>query len=96
MKLFVANLDYQVLEEDLEQAFRDSGYQPAKITLPQNRENPDLSRGFAFVEFYDSTEARKAMEDLHGQELLGRVIRVVEARPEERTRETPGARRGRR
>ena len=39
-------------------------------------------RGFAFVEFEEEADAREALDNLHGAELLGRALRVTVARPQ--------------
>ncbi|HXX35357.1 MAG TPA: RNA-binding protein, partial [Thermodesulfobacteriota bacterium] len=39
------------------------------------------SRGFGFVEMPDGNEARTAIANLNGKELLGRQLNVNEARP---------------
>ncbi len=41
------------------------------------------SRGFGFVEMPNDNEARAAIDALNGRELLGRAIKVNEARPRE-------------
>jgi RNA recognition motif-containing protein len=41
------------------------------------------SRGFAFVEMGSEAEAQKAIAELNGKELDGRVLTVNEARPRE-------------
>lgn len=41
------------------------------------------SRGFAFVEMADSTEADRAIEGLNGASVNGRSLNVNEARPRE-------------
>ncbi len=41
----------------------------------------DRSRGFGFVEMPSDDDARKAIEELNGQEFGGRTLTVNEARP---------------
>ena len=44
------------------------------------------SKGFAFVEMATKEEANAAIQKFNGQEVLGRVLKVNEARPLERRR----------
>ena len=41
------------------------------------------SKGFGFVTFSNVNEAAKAVEELHENELLGRVIQVRHSKPKE-------------
>jgi RNA recognition motif-containing protein len=40
------------------------------------------SRGFGFVEMGDDEAARRAINELNGQELDGRALKVAEAKPQ--------------
>ncbi len=81
MNLFVGNLSFQVTEAELQQAFSGLGQvTSAKIML--DRET-GRSRGFAFVDMPNDTEARNAIQALNGKDMKGRKINVNEARPKE-------------
>lgn len=79
MTIYVSNLSFNISEEQLSNAFTPFGLvNSAKIIIDKftNR-----SRGFAFVEMKDDSEAQKAIDGLHGQLLDGRALNVNEAKP---------------
>jgi len=82
MKLYVGNLSYDVTEEELKAAFQNYGT-ASEVKVITDRES-GRSKGFGFVEIPDDEQAKKAIEELNGQELNGRAMRVSEAkeRPE--------------
>jgi RNA recognition motif-containing protein len=77
--LYVGNLPHSTTEADLRSVFEVHGAVD-KVSIVTDRET-GRSRGFAFVEMTDSSEADKAMAALNGTELGGRVLTVNEARP---------------
>jgi RNA recognition motif-containing protein len=81
MNLFVGNLSFQASEDDLHRAFSSFG-QVASAKVMMDRET-GRSRGFAFVEMPNDTEARAAIQALNGKDMKGRNINVNEARPKE-------------
>ncbi len=90
MNIYVANLNYSVSSEQLQQLFEGYGeVTSAKVIL--DRET-GRSRGFGFVEMSNDSEAQNAIEKLHQSEHVGKVINVTEARP--RTENTGGGRGG--
>lgn len=81
MNIYVSNLGFNVQDEDLRQFFTPFGeVTSAKII---NDRETGRSRGFGFVEMSDNTAARKAITDLNGGTVEGRMIKVVEAKPKE-------------
>ncbi|QJB31742.1 RNA-binding protein [Chitinophaga oryzae] len=79
MNLYVSNLGFNFQTEELAILFMEYGaVSSAKVVADKftNR-----SKGFGFVEMPDQHEAEKAMNDLNGKEIDGRVISVTEARP---------------
>ena len=77
-KLFVANLDYSVIEIDLEELFSSYGsVQSARII--RDRET-GKSRGFAFVTMSSIEEAETARIALDGTNFKGRKLMINEAR----------------
>ncbi len=68
-RLFVGNLSYQTMENDLQDLMLD------KFT--------GKSRGFAFIEYSTAEEANKAVEMFHSKEFQGRQLTVNIARPRE-------------
>ena len=80
-RLFVGNLSYQTMENDLQEYFSQAGV-VTSVNLMLDKFT-GKSRGFAFIEFSTSEEANKAVEALNGAELDGRTITVNIARPRE-------------
>ncbi|MGM0595706.1 MAG: RNA recognition motif domain-containing protein [Myxococcota bacterium] len=82
MNIFVGNLSYDLTEDELSQAFEQYG-ELSSVKIITNRFN-GKSRGFGFVEFEDEESGQKAIDELNGQELKGRPLRVDKARPKRR------------
>ncbi len=82
MKLYVGNLPRVSSEDAVRAAFEQFG-QVASVKIILDRETRE-SRGFAFVDMPDTSEAQKAMEALNGQDFEGRRLTVNEAREPER------------
>ena len=80
-RLFVGNLAYQTMENDLQDYFSQAGA-VTSVHLMLDRAT-GKSRGFAFVEFATAEEASKAVEQFHNQEFQGRQLTVNVARPRE-------------
>ncbi|MCY4514306.1 MAG: RNA-binding protein [Candidatus Tectomicrobia bacterium] len=81
MEIFVGNLSYAATEEDVRRPFGRYGT-VERINIITDRET-GRSRGFCFVSMPDEEEAREAIEDLNGVELLGRTLAINQARPRE-------------
>ena len=77
--IFVGNLDFGATEESIRSLFQPYGA-IERVNLVTDRDT-GRSRGFAFVEMTDSTEADRAIEALNGTDLGGRALNVNEARP---------------
>jgi len=80
-RLFVGNLSYQTMENDLQDYFSQVGV-VTSVNLMLDKVT-GKSRGFAFVEFATGEEAGKAVEQLHNKEFQGRTLTVNVARPRE-------------
>lgn len=79
MNIYVANLSFDLQDEDLKKFFIPYGeVSSAKIIMDKTT---DRSRGFGFVEMADDTAARKAITELDGSTVQGRPIKVNEAKP---------------
>ena len=77
--IFVGNLDFHATEESLRSLFERYGtVNSARIMT--DRET-GRSRGFAFVEMANESEADQAIAALNGYTLDGRALNVNEARP---------------
>lgn len=79
MSIYVGNLSYEVVEDDLKQVFLEYGGVKS-IYLPFDREANRI-RGFAFVEMESDSEEATAIESLDGAEWMGRSLRVNKAKP---------------
>lgn len=77
--IFVGNLDFRATEESIRSLFEPYGA-VERVSVVTDRDT-GRSRGFAFVEMTDSTEADKAINALNGTSLGGRALNVNEARP---------------
>lgn len=81
MNIYVGNLPYKMSEEELEGLFAEFGsVKYAKIIIDRDS---GRSKGFGFVEMDNDGEAQAAIEQLNGEEIEGRNLRVNEARPRE-------------
>lgn len=77
--LYVGNLPHSTTEAELRNVFEAHG-PVEKVTLVTDRET-GRSRGFAFVEMTDASEADKAIAALNGTDLGGRPLTINEAKP---------------
>lgn len=76
-RLFVGNLDFGAMDQDLADLFGPFGaLVSAKVLTDRDTGRP---RGFGFVEFQTSGDANRAIEALDGQDFRGRSLRVNEA-----------------
>ena len=72
-KLYVGNLNYSVVNDELEVLFSDYG-EVKEVKIIEGK-------GFGFVEMDNQEEAERAREALNGSDYKGRNLRVDEARP---------------
>lgn len=86
MNIYVGNLPYNVVEEDLREIFEEYG-EVASVKIISDKLT-GRSKGFGFVEMDEDKEAKKAIEELNNAELSGRNIKVNESRP--KTNDTRG------
>ena len=88
-RLFVGNLPYQTMEQDIQELFSQAG-NVTSVNLMFDKFT-GKSRGFAFVELATAEEANKAVEMFNGKDMQGRALTVNIARPrEERPRGNAG------
>jgi RNA recognition motif-containing protein len=81
MRLFVANIAFTTTEDELERLFAPYG-SVDRVQIITDRDTGH-SRGFAFVEMPDATQAQAAIAGLNGTSLGGRPLTVNEARERE-------------
>jgi RNA recognition motif-containing protein len=79
MNIYVGNLPHKATEDELRKAFEEFG-QVREVRLIMDKFSGE-SRGFGFVEMPSKAEAEKAIKEMNGKELMGRVLNVNEARP---------------
>ena len=77
--IFVGNLDFGATEGSIRTLFEAHG-SVDRVNLVTDRDT-GRSRGFAFVEMADASEADRAIAALNGVELNGRALNVNEAGP---------------
>lgn len=78
MNMYVANLGYQVQEEDLKNLFSPFG-EVISASIIKDRVTGE-SRGFGFVEMQSAEAAGNAIAGLNNTELKGRNVTVSIAR----------------
>ncbi len=78
-KLFVGNIPHSTTEAELRALFEPHGA-IEQVSIVTDRDT-GRSRGFAFVEMTDSSQAVQAIAALNGADFEGRAINVNEARP---------------
>jgi cold-inducible RNA-binding protein len=81
MKLFVSNLSFQTSGENLREHFTQAGTVET-ATVVEDRDT-GRSRGFGFVEMSSKEEGEAAIQQLNGNDLQGRNLRVDVAKPRE-------------
>lgn len=79
MNIYVGNLSYNATDADLRQAFEAYGVVSSAQVI-EDRET-GRSRGFGFVEMPNAAEGQAAVDALNGKDLVGRAMRVNEAKP---------------
>jgi len=82
MNIFVAKLNFDTRESELQAAFAEHGaVDSAKIIMDKFS---GKSKGFGFVEMPNDEEGQKAIDALNDTEFDGRTIVVKVAEPRER------------
>jgi cold-inducible RNA-binding protein len=77
--IYVGNLPHSTTEPQLRHLFETHGT-VERVNIVMDKET-GRSKGFAFVEMTEASEANKACLALSGSELEGRALRVNEAKP---------------
>ena len=81
-RLYVGNLSFDATESDLFELFNGVGHvQNAEVVSYRHNQR---SKGFAFVSMQTIEEAKRAVEELHDKEFLGRKLVVSGAKSSER------------
>jgi RNA recognition motif-containing protein len=80
-RLYVGNLSFDATESDLFELFNGVGHvQNAEVVSYRHNQR---SKGFAFVQMQTVEEARRAVEELHDKEFLGRRLVVSGAKSDQ-------------
>ena len=88
MDIYVGSLPFKMKEAELREIFEKYGeVSSAKIIIDKMTRQ---SKGFGFVEMPDDTQAKDAITNLNGQEVMGRELVVNESQKTERTGPRPG------
>ncbi len=80
-KLYVGNLAYSTTEDDIRSLFAQAGT-VTSVALIKDRDTGQ-SKGFAFVEMSNQSEAEKAIQTFNGYMMSNRPLKVNMARPRE-------------
>jgi RNA recognition motif-containing protein len=89
MKIFVGNLAFTTTEEQLRHAFEDFG-RVESVSIVRDQCN-ERSRGFAFIEMPEHSEAETAIKSLNGKALEGRELNVSGAGTKTERTKNPAA-----
>jgi len=80
-RLYVGNLSFDATESDLFELFNGVGHvQNAEVVSYRHNQR---SKGFAFVQMQTIEEAKRAVDELHDKEFLGRKLVVSGAKSSE-------------
>jgi len=79
MRIYVGNLSYETTEDELKKDFSAFG-EVVSVSVVTDRYS-GRSKGFAFVEMTNKTEADAAIAGLNGKSVKDRTLVVNEARP---------------
>ena len=84
-KLYVSNLPFSMRDGDLLETFSKHGaVVSAKVIMDRFS---GRSKGFGFVEVNSEEDAQRMIEILNGQDVSGRLIRVMISKPKEDDKE---------
>ena len=78
MNIYIGNMSFDTTEDQIRQAFEGYG-EVSTVKIITNQDTGE-ARGFGFVEMSANNEAMAAISGLNGQELVGRTLRVSEAK----------------
>ncbi len=77
MKIFIASLPFKMEEKDIKETFEEYG-EVSSVKLVLDKDS-GKKKGYGFVEMSDDEQAKKAIQELNGLEIMGRTIAVTEA-----------------
>ena len=85
MTIYVGNLSFQMKDDDLKNTFSEFGNVTSAKVISDKYSGRSI--GFGFVEMDNDAAGKAAIEALNGKEVMGRPLRVNQARPKEDNRE---------
>ncbi|MBX2859941.1 MAG: hypothetical protein KTR14_01810 [Vampirovibrio sp.] len=88
-KLFIRNVAPGVTQDELMALFQQAG-QVESLNIPQDRQT-GANRGFAFAQMATVDDARRAIEQLDGQELHGTTLSIGFSDPNRTKQQSAGA-----
>ncbi len=88
MNIYVGNLSYDVTEDSLREAF--SAYGEVDSVNVIKDKYSGKSKGFGFIEMKDDAKAQAAIDGLNSKDLLGRALKVSQAKPRTENRDRGG------
>jgi len=88
MDIYVGNLSYNTVDNDLQALFENFG-SVSSVRVITDRDT-GRSKGFGFVEMPDKTQAEAAIAEINGKEVDGRTLRVNESQPKPRNNDRRG------
>lgn len=90
--IFVGGLDHAVTQQTLYHAFLPFGdIVEVNLPKPELPSSRDPHRGFGYVEFESSEDARDAIDNMDRSEMYGHVIKVAAAKPQKEGNEGLGS-----
>jgi RNA recognition motif-containing protein len=81
MNIYVGNIAFTMMEDDLRDLFAEYG-EVTSCKVITDKET-GRSKGFAFVDMAEQEDGENAIEALNDREMGGRRLKVNEARPRE-------------
>jgi RNA recognition motif-containing protein len=79
MKIYISNLDFSITNSDLNTLFAEYGEVTSANVITDRISG--RSRGFGFVEMFDTAASQQAIHSLNETQFHGKTINVSEARP---------------
>ncbi len=80
-KIYVANIPFNVTEQDVRDLFSDHG-EVVSVKIITDKFTGQ-AKGFGFVEMGSEDDANKAISELNGKPFMGKTLTLAEARPQQ-------------
>ena len=88
-RLYVGNLSYDAVESDLQELFKGVGTVEQVEIIYNTR--TQRSKGYAFINMLSVDEAKRAVDELHDKDYMGRMMVVSGAKDPREERQEPDA-----